>query len=160
MKKQYLTTILVLAAIAIWGTVIVKVSKDLQPNAGSGMFVKVVDQISKETWDNYQLSDYVEDPFLRIIQDTSTISVPDSMPKKPIVVKEAKIIELPQYLGVLQHAGHQIALLKWHGKVIHIHKGEVVNGIKLTDLRGDSIKVKLSGAAYTLYMKKSTTITN
>lgn len=151
-KNKPLTIALVIAVLAIWGTIAYKIAQ--ATNNGNKNIptasIPVTDTNSRLP-ENYEIAEYTRDPFLSIITDTATIpevavSVAPAVEKKPLII--------PEYYGVVQNEKEKTALIKIKGKLQFLHAGEISGDVKVISIHDDRVVMIVEGQKVSADIRK------
>lgn len=152
MKNKKLTIGLLIAVVAIWSTVFIKVFNYHDDTVVKYNYVpKKYNTINM--LDTYALSYYDKDPFLKIISDTaSEVNTPNNnivLPPKPRPL-------LPEYVGYIIQEKEATVILKDSKHYIFLKKGEKNNEMRLVKITDSVIVVSINYEEFAI--KKSDSI--
>lgn len=152
-KNKPVTIALLIAVIAIWGTIAYKIVQATGNNK-----INNINHIQKTDsgntpllLDDYTISDYTKDPFLDILTDTA--AVPETI-IKPAPQPDKKPILIPEYYGMIQNEKDKTAILKIKDKYIFMHKGEKHGDVKLVSMHEENVVLMVEGEKVTVDLRK------
>lgn len=152
-KNKKLTIFLVLATLAIWGTIAYKIISVVTKKTTVNTEKKREMALTNKPDDNFVLSIYERDPFLSIITDTATIIevIPDEkafLPKKPTV-----IYPQPEYCGLVKNESATMAIIKINNRYHFLEKGQKDSLVKVLNIRDTVIVVQYHNEKLTLPLR-------
>lgn len=142
MKNKKVNYILIPAVTIIWVLIFYKIIstvKHTQSNVKQNFSVALVDSASGE-FDSFKLVANYRDPF----KDSPHEELNSLPARKPAATQKNIEISWPnlQYLGLIKNKNNKyLAILKVNGKSQMLAKNDTIKGIKLLDIKPDSILV-------------------
>lgn len=154
-KNKKVIILLVVATLAIWGTIIYKVINVINAKPSTAITTLVKPSKKEKPDDDYTISYYERDPFLSILKDTATIvdepEIKEIRPLKPIINYPK-----PEYCGLIKNDANTLAIIKIDGRYHMLEKGQKDSLLKVLNVRDTVIVVLYHNEKLTLHLKKNT----